>query len=59
MWNARIGMAVGVSVLTIATRDAWQGAAKGMALTAQDEAEIRQLSVRYATALGLCKGEEA
>jgi hypothetical protein len=29
-----------------------------MVLTAKDEAEIRQLSARYATALGLCKADD-
>jgi hypothetical protein len=53
------GIALGVCLVTIAVLDAGQSTApKAGTLTAQDEAEIRQLSQKYATALGLCKAEE-
>jgi len=57
-WYRTMAVVLGILALTSGGAAAAQAGSHKSSLTAQDEAEIRQLSQRYAHALGLCQAEE-
>ena len=57
-WKRTIAVMLGVLALSPAGRVAAEDGEATMRLTAHDEVEIRQLSTRYAHALGLCRADE-
>jgi len=57
-WKAIVTGSLGILALTLVGHAAQQTRTGKTTLTAQDEAEIRELSVRYARALGLCQADE-